>query len=151
MSDERIHRIKLSLDGHYRFTASFPEATGAPNITLDESPPLGEGYGPNPSALLGAAVGNCLASSLLFCLRKARGEAETLDVDVEVRVERNDAGRYRIAGIAVSLDPSVSEADQARLARCEPLFEDFCIVTESVRQGIPVEVRVGGRVLSKPA
>jgi organic hydroperoxide reductase OsmC/OhrA len=151
MSDERVHKVRLSLEGHYRFTASFPEVTVAPNITLDEAPPLGEGHGPNPAALLGAAVGNCLASSLLFCLRKARGDAEALDVEVEVRVARNEAGRFRIAGISVQLDPSVSEEDQARLARCEPLFEDFCIVTESVRHGVPVEVRVGDRVLSKPA
>ncbi|MGE0040720.1 MAG: OsmC family protein [Vicinamibacterales bacterium] len=151
MSDERVHRVRLSLEGNYRFTASFPEVRVAPNITLDEGAPLGEGHGPNPAALLGAAVGHCLASSLLFCLRKARGDAGALDVEVEVRVARNDAGRFRIAGISVLLDPAIAEEDQARLDRCESLFEDFCIVTESVRQGVPVEVRLGDRVLSKPA
>ncbi|MGE3275329.1 MAG: OsmC family protein [Vicinamibacterales bacterium] len=142
MSDERVHKVRLSLEGGYRFTASFPEVAVAQTIALDEAPPLGDGHGPNPAALLGAAVGDCLASSLLFCLRKARADTDKLDVEVEVRVTRNEAGRFRIAGISVVLDPSLSEADQARLTRCEPLFEDFCIVTESVRHGIPVDVKL---------
>jgi hypothetical protein len=32
-----------------------------------------------------------------------------------------------------------------RLTRCEGLFEDFCIVTESLRRGIPVAVTVKTR------
>jgi len=36
----------------------------------------------------------------------------------------------------------VGEEDVARLERCASLFEDFCVVTESVRKGIPVNVSV---------
>jgi len=39
----------------------------------------------------------------------------------------------------------VDAADAGRLERCERLFEDFCIVTASIRQGIPVKVRVAQR------
>jgi hypothetical protein len=55
-------------------------------------------------------------------------------------MERNDKGRLRISHMTVKMFPQVS--DDARMARCRELFEDFCIVTQSVRNGIPVDVEV---------
>jgi hypothetical protein len=40
----------------------------------------------------------------------------------------------------------VDDAELGGLARCERLFEDYCIVTESVRHGIDVNVSVCPRV-----
>ena len=48
----------------------------------------------------------------------------------------------RIGSLRVRLSPDVPPADRERMGRCLELFEDFCIVTESVRQGINVEVAV---------
>ncbi|MDP1570933.1 MAG: OsmC family protein [Vicinamibacterales bacterium] len=144
MSEARTHHVTLSLRSGYQFDAVFPGVDGTPSIHLDEPVPLGEGQGPNAAALLGAAVGNCLAASLLFCLKKSRTEVGGLEAAVDVRIERNPEGRFRIAGITVTLDPTGVD-DAAKLTRCEGLFEDFCIVTESVRAGIPVEVTLANR------
>jgi hypothetical protein len=65
-----------------------------------------------------------------------------LTANVTTHVAKNEKGRFRISGIDVELLPDMGEADSSRIARCEGLFEDFCIVTESVRQGIPVNVRI---------
>ena len=92
--------------------------------------------------MLAAAIGNCLAASFAFCLRKARVEPVDLTAAVVARVARNEQGRFRISGIKVELAPEVLESDRPRLERCERLFEDFCIVTESVRRGIPVDVKI---------
>ncbi|MDH5590147.1 MAG: OsmC family protein [Gemmatimonadota bacterium] len=111
-------------------------------LHTDEPAPLGEGKGPNPARVLAAAVGNCLAASLLFCLQKSRVEISGLRARVEGSIERNDAGRLRIAGMKVVLEPELGDAPPARLERCLEIFEDFCVVTQSVREGFDVEVEV---------
>jgi organic hydroperoxide reductase OsmC/OhrA len=142
MSEIRDYKVELRFVRGYEFVATFPEGDGLPPIVFDEPPPLGEGSGPNAAAVLAAAVGNCLAASFAFCLRKARVEPADLTAAVVARVARNEHGRFRISGIDVELAPEVLETDRPRLERCERLFEDFCIVTESVRRGIPVNVKI---------
>ena len=143
-ANESRARVHLELARDYQFVATFPDLPGVPAAIFDETPPLGQGVGPNPAALLAAAVGNCLTASLVFCLRKSRTTIDGISADVSARITRNDAGRFRIDEIDVALSPSVSDADLSRLTRCDDLFEDFCIVTQSVRNGVPVHVTVNG-------
>jgi organic hydroperoxide reductase OsmC/OhrA len=140
MSNERDYHITLRSVQGYEFVAEFDDAEDLPPLVFDEPPPLGESCGPNAAAVLGAAVGNCLAASLAFCLRKSRLEIERLTAHVVTHVIRNEQGRFRVGGIDVELTPTLTADDSARFARCEALFEDFCVVTESVRRGIPVNV-----------
>ena len=132
----------LEMESAYRFRVTF--APGQPGLVTDEPAPLGDGRGPAPTAMLAAAVGNCLASSFLFCTRKARIEPRGLAVDVRLRMERVE-GRLRIAAMDVHKEPELDEADRARVGRCLELFESFCTVTESVRRGIPVNLLVKPR------
>ena len=140
MPDEKLARVHLELAKGYEFVATFPDLPNAGEMTFDETPPLGTGTGPSPALLLAATIGNCLAASLVFCMRKARVPAPKLGVDVAARLVRNAAGRFRIGAVDVVLSPETSEETIAGLARCANLFEDFCTVTESVRHGIPVNV-----------
>jgi uncharacterized OsmC-like protein len=139
MSDDRSHHVTLRLARDYEFVAEFNDVPGAPSIRFDEPAPLGGARAPNAAAVLGAAVGNCLAASLTFCLRRARMDLQGMTANVTTHVVRNDRGRFRIDGIDVELEPAVG-ADGARLERCSELFEDFCTVTASVQRGIPVRV-----------
>lgn len=149
MSGEPEFSITLEhLDG-YAFRLSFDETAIAP-LLVDEPPPLGESRGPNPSLLIAAAVANCLTASLLFCLQKARVQPTGLRASARGRLAHNDQGRLRLGGIDVTLTLDPGAKGQPRLERCLGLFEDYCVVTESIRQGVPVSVRVmetGGRVL----
>jgi uncharacterized OsmC-like protein len=142
MSEARDHKVSLRFVRGYEFVATFPKAENLPPIVFDEPPPLGEGSGPNAAAVLAAAIGNCLAASFAFCLRKARVEPVDVAAEIVAHVDRNEHGRFRIKGIDVELAPEVLEPDRSRLQRCEQLFEDFCIVTESVRRGIPINVKI---------
>jgi uncharacterized OsmC-like protein len=138
-------RARIERAEGFRFTVTFPDFEHATATTVDEEPPLGGGEGPNPAALLASAVGSCLAASLVFCLRKTRVEPAGVTADATARIVRNERGRFRIGGIDVELTLSLDDADRAAFERCTPLFEDFCIVTESVRQGVPVQVRLAAR------
>jgi uncharacterized OsmC-like protein len=138
---ERPFDVTLDQDGGYQFTIDFAQPGVAP-LVVDESAPLGSGNGPNPARVLAAAVGHCLGASLLFCLNKARVPVDGLSVHVHGEMVRNEKGRLRIGRLSVQLRPEVSRDDQDRLGRCNELFEDFCIVTESVRHGIDVDVAI---------
>jgi len=133
--------VGLTLRDGYAFTVDFAAGEGPP-LVVDELPPLGEANGPNPARLLAAAVGSCLSASLLFCLRKSRVEVSQLRTTVSGSIVRNERGRLRIGGIRVRLAPEVTAEQRARMGRCLDLFQDFCIVTESVREGITVDVTV---------
>jgi organic hydroperoxide reductase OsmC/OhrA len=133
--------VDLELREGYRFGVDFDQ-DWVPTLQVDEPAPLGAGDGPNAKLLLAAAVGNCMSSSLLFCLRRARVEVVGLRTRVSGTVVRNPQGRLRIGELRVSLLPTLSPEDAARSARCMELFQDFCVVGESVRQGIPLRVEV---------
>lgn len=124
----------------YRFRTDF--GAGLPELVLDEPPPLGANSGPNPARLLAAAVGDCLSASLVFCLSKSRVEMAALRTHVTGTYRRNERNRLRIGSLAVELELDVPGADPGKLGRCLEGFEDFCVVTASVRQGIDVAVRV---------
>ena len=132
--------VVLELEEGYRFRADFGDGQGS--FVMDEPEPLGAASGPNASAVLGAAVGNCLSASLLFCLRKAHVEVRGLRTEIEVTRGRNDRGRLRVSSLRVRLHPEVAPGYEGRLGRCLELFEDFCVVTEAVRDGIDVDVAV---------
>jgi uncharacterized OsmC-like protein len=61
VSDETVHRVTLRHVRDFEFSAMFDGVSPERQILLDEHPPLGQGRGPNPAALLAAAIGNCLA------------------------------------------------------------------------------------------
>ena len=140
MSGVHSHEANLRLVTKYRVMAEFPEVSGTPSLLFDEGPPVGDGRGPNAAMVLGAAIGDCLSATLMSCLRRAQVDVEALTATVLTRVARNEAGRFRISGIEVELCPTVPPSERAGLERCQAVFQDYCTVTESVRQGIPVTV-----------
>lgn len=141
MSEEdRSFSVKLRrLDG-YRFEVDF--GAGSSSLVMDEPAPVGGNAGPNASKVLAAAMGNCLTASLLFCLEKARAEVGGIETRVNGVMRRNEQGRWRVARVDVEIVPEIPAEFQKQFERCSGLFEDFCIVSKSIEQGIPINVRV---------
>lgn len=141
MSDEQLIEVSLEQTGEYEFRVRF-DGTGMPDLVTDEAAPLGADAGPNPSRMLTVAVANCLSASLLFALRKFKNTPAKLVTKAQGVLERNEHGRWRIARIKVDLQLADAAAALEHVDRALAQFEDFCVVTESVRQGIKVDVNV---------
>jgi organic hydroperoxide reductase OsmC/OhrA len=136
---EREFAIKLDLDHGYQFDVKF-DLPSIADLRVDETPPIGEGAGPSPTRMLATSIGHCLASSALFCLRKARIDVQGMTATVKGELVRNEEGHLRVGRMAVELAPRVAAKDVARMQRCLEIFEDFCVVTGAVRKGIDVDV-----------
>lgn len=149
MSLEQPIRVTLEQEDGYAFRIRFDDE-GLQPLLSDEAAPLGEGRGPNPSRLLLAAVANCLSASLVFALRKYKNAPGAVHAEITATPMRNAEGRWRIPQAFVEIRLGESGEAHAQLDRVLEQFEQFCIVTQSVREGIAVEVTVKdmhGRVL----
>ncbi len=152
MSD--TFEIRLDRVDGYRFRTDFgsPEI---PTLVVDEPPPLGGGTGPNPARLLAAAVGDCLSASLIFCLAKSRVEVGGVKTKVVGAYRRNERNRLRIGRLDARIEIDVSGTEPGKLQGCLEMFEDYCVVTASIRKGLDVAVTVldtsGHQLLASPA
>ena len=132
--------VALQQQADYRFEILFGD--NIPGLIADEPAPLGKGEGPSPAQLLAASVGNCLSDSLLFALRKFKQAPEPLRCEVQAEVGRNPEGRLRVLGIHATITLGVAASALEHLDRALAQFEEFCTVTQSVRQAVPVRVTV---------
>lgn len=141
MSDTQRIRLTLEQEDDYAFRIRFDETTIA-DLMTDEPPPLGQGDGPNPTRLLLSAVANCLSASLLFALRKFKNTPGKLVTHATAELVRNEQGRLRVGHIHADIRLAEAGAAHASLERILAQFENFCVVTESVRHGIDVSVSI---------
>ncbi|MEP6832343.1 MAG: OsmC family protein, partial [Gemmatimonas sp.] len=133
--------IELDLIGTYAQSVKWGVG-GSTTLTIDEPEPLGENSGPSPARVLSAALASCLGASLLFCLRKSKVDVMGLHTTASTDLVRNERGRLRVGTITVRLEPVVPLEQHDRMARCIEVFEDYCIVTASVRPSVTVNVFV---------
>jgi uncharacterized OsmC-like protein len=138
---EDTFEVTLSRHEKYQFDVDFQDGTGE-TLRMDEPEPLGDGLGPNAARVAAAAIGNCLSASLLFCLGKARIDVSDVETRITGSVVRNERGRLRLDSLKVHIEPDFGAVPPERIQRCLDIFEDFCLVTASVRAGLDVEVEV---------
>jgi uncharacterized OsmC-like protein len=145
MSENQIFTYELNLrrKEKYKFEVDFGKDS-IPTLNLDEPKevPGGEETGPNASMLLGAAVGNCLSASLIFCLEKKRIPFTDIKSKVTLKRQRNEKGFWRISEIDVEIFPDFLDGENRDYERCIEIFRNYCIVSRSVESGIPINVDV---------
>jgi uncharacterized OsmC-like protein len=140
-------KVELELLDRFQFKVKydFPEI---PDLMTDEPIQMGgEGKGPNPSRMVGTAIANCLASSLIHCLRRSKADVKGIKADVKGYIKRNEEGLLRLTNVDVFLYPIMGSSDDMKaFERCKGLFEKYCVVTESIRQGLTVNVEVEPKI-----
>ncbi|MEY3922507.1 MAG: hypothetical protein RL659_375 [Pseudomonadota bacterium] len=137
---EKTITVELRQRSNYQFDIEFNE--GIPQLISDEPAPLGEGKGPSPVQMLAASVGNCLSDSLFFALAKFKQKPEPIHTTVNAMVGRNAEGRMRVLHIEAKIHLGVEASKLEHLDRALEQFQEFCTVTQSVGQGIPIHIRV---------
>lgn len=143
--------IQLEQEERYAFRVKF-DLDKADDILMDEPPPLGERNGPNASRLLAAAAANCLSASLMFCLAKEDVPSRAVRTQATCTLIRNEKRRLRVGRLDVRITVGDELLETKKADRCMDLFEDFCVVTASIRQGITVGVEIyneAGELLHK--
>ncbi|MFN8582392.1 MAG: hypothetical protein U0163_15635 [Gemmatimonadaceae bacterium] len=132
--------VTVTLQDGYAFTVD-PGIDGAAGFAIDETPPLGEGRGPNPARVLASAMASCLRPPPVLPAESTR-RAEWTPGD---RPGSHGARRAETCESAGS--PSGSSLDSPPTRTC-PAWNaaSRCsrtsAPTESVRRGVPVEVEV---------
>ncbi|MEJ2296093.1 MAG: OsmC family protein [Candidatus Lokiarchaeota archaeon] len=119
MSEPKKVNVGLSLEEGMIFKCELGEMKVEDCYVDDEHDTEASMWGPNPSRMLGMAVMGCLSSSFIFCLKKKGLSLDDLKTTAEVTIARNEKGFW-----------------------CKKFWQQFCLVTEAVREGIDVDVNL---------
>ncbi len=146
--ENEIVDMKLEKDMIFKVNLAYDKLK---EIFIDES--MGEKsqmWGPNAAQLLAMALLGCLNASFLFCLHKRNLTIDDLEAHAEVSFKKIEKGYIRVKKIDVKIVPKTN--DPATIKRINQyikkmkndkmFFEETCIITASVREGIDVDVNI---------
>ncbi len=143
MSEGMKTKVGLSLEQEMIFSCDLGDMEVKDCYVDDTHKDEVDMLGPNPTRMLGLALLGCLSSSFIFCLKKRNLTLDDLKAEAELTIARNKKGFWRVKKIDVEIDIKISDPDTRKRAdQCRKMFEEYCVVTQAVREGIDVEVNV---------
>ncbi|MHA2398080.1 MAG: OsmC family protein [Promethearchaeota archaeon] len=136
-------KVKLSLEKDMIFKCDLGDLR-IKDCIIDETNKIeSEMLGPDASRLLAMAVLGCLSASFIFCFSKRDFTIEDLEAEAIVTIFRNEKGFVRVKKIDVNINPEIKNPEiQKRANQCKKMFEQYCTITASVREGIDINVNV---------
>jgi len=140
---EREIKVKVKLDRDMIFKCDLGE-TKLGDCYIDESNKIkSEMLGPNAAQLLAMAILGCLSASYVFCFSKRDFTVKDLDAKAIITISRNEKGFVRVKKIDVTIKPEIDSPEmQKRAVQCQKMFEQYCTITASIREGIDVNVNI---------
>ncbi len=143
MTETMKTKVGLSLEKEMIFKCELGEMQVKDCYIDEEHPVEAEMWGPNPSRMLAMAVLGCLSASFIFCLKKKNLSINDLKAEAEATIARNEKGFWRVKKIDVTINMKIDDPETRKRAdQCRKMFEQYCIVTQAVREGIDVEVNL---------
>lgn len=143
MSEGMKTKVGLSLEQEMIFSCDLGDMEVKDCYVDDTHKDEVDMLGPNPTKMLGLALLGCLSASFIFCLKKRNLTLDDLKAEAELTIARNKKGFWRVKKIDVEIDIKISDPDTRKRAdQCRKMFEEYCVVTQAVREGIDVEVNV---------
>ena len=143
MSNELKNKVGLKQEEEMIFKCDLGSLK-MDNLYIDETNKKHtEKIGPSPTKLLALSVLGCLAASFSFCLQKKSFSLSGLEGKAEVTIARNDKGFWRVKKIDVEMNPKIDTPEMRKRAdQCRKFFEQYCIISESLRTGFEVNVNL---------
>jgi uncharacterized OsmC-like protein len=136
----KICDVELKHKEDCMFDARFRTKEG--DLLLPAPTPVGVGYGPEAVTLLNMSTTYCMTASLNYYLAKARVVPTTLRAKGHVGMRLTEEQFRRVKSIEIDIRIEVDEKERKRLMRALDRFNDFCIITESIKGSFPINVRV---------
>ncbi|MEM2572987.1 MAG: OsmC family protein [Candidatus Jordarchaeales archaeon] len=132
--NEPVLMAEAELKWHEKFKFE-AKIDGFPSLLMDEPREIGgDASGLSPLDLLAASIGGCLSAALMFCFRKARLSPKAVVV--------RENGYLRVKNVDVELNVELDSETAKKAEQCLSIFRNYCIVTESVIRGIPVNLEI---------
>jgi uncharacterized OsmC-like protein len=102
----------------------------------------GTDLGPSAVEYLLIGIGGCLGTTFIYCLQKKSIELETFEVVVDGKVSHTGPKkRLRLENVDVDLKFTPKEASSdLEINRCMKEFTKYCVVTNSITNGLPINV-----------
>ncbi|MFX1501576.1 MAG: OsmC family protein [Promethearchaeota archaeon] len=143
MAIEKKSKVELKLEEKMLFRCNLGKLK-MDDLYIDErKEKRNDRIGPSPVKLLGLSVLSCLAASFEFCIEKKNLFLSDLEGRAEVTVARNTNKFWRIKKIDVEIVPKIDNPELLnRVNQCKKLFEQYCIISESLKKGIEINVNL---------
>ncbi|MHA2326800.1 MAG: OsmC family protein [Promethearchaeota archaeon] len=136
-------KVRINLDREMIFKCNLGDVKMEECIIDETNKNEADMLGPNASRLLAMAVLGCLNASFMFCLSKRDFTIEDLESEAVVTIFRNDKGFVRVKKIDVDIKPKINSPEMRKRAdQCRKMFEQYCTVTASIREGININVNI---------
>jgi len=106
--------------------------------------------GPSSVGYLLIGIGGCLGSTFAFCLKKKKVEFTSLEIILDGILKHNGPKLHlRLNRINCQINISLNHNQYNLLEECIQTFQKYCVVSESIINGIPLNVKIKKKIKKK--